>query len=59
MPGSEATTRDFLQGFRQGLTELGLAEGKDIQLEIRYATGRVDQLDSLATDIVSNRLVSN
>jgi len=33
-----------IEGFRQGLQDLGYIEGKNIQLEYRYAEGKLERL---------------
>ena len=38
--------------FRQGLHQLGYAEGKDIVIEYRYAEGKLDRLSELAAELV-------
>jgi putative ABC transport system substrate-binding protein len=38
--------------FRQGLRQLGYAEGKDIVIESRSADGKIDRLNELATELV-------
>src|SRR5438876_4490140 len=40
------------RAFRQGLRDLGWEEGKNIEIEYRYAEGRLDRLVALATDLV-------
>jgi len=53
-PGS-AGVRDsyfhFVEAFRQGLRDLGYAEGKNIVLEYRYAEGKLDRMPSLVTEL--------
>jgi ABC-type uncharacterized transport system substrate-binding protein len=38
--------------FRQGLRQLGYAEGKDFAIESRYADGKLDRLNELAAELV-------
>ena len=40
------------EAFRQGLRELGYAEGKDIIVEWRYAEGKLDRQRELAAELV-------
>ena len=49
--GSEASSRDYLEGLRQGLAEQNLTEGKNVSLEVRYAAGQIDRLNSIAVDL--------
>lgn len=52
--GSAAATTapHLLEAFRQGLRDLGWAEGRDIVIETRWAEGRLGRLTDLATDLV-------
>jgi putative ABC transport system substrate-binding protein len=46
---SEAT---FIEGFRQGLRELGYIEGKNLALEVRWGEMNRDRLSNLAAELV-------
>jgi putative ABC transport system substrate-binding protein len=41
-----------LEGFRQGLRELGYIEGENLIIEYRYAEGRFERLPALAEELV-------
>jgi putative ABC transport system substrate-binding protein len=49
------STRD-LDGFQQGLRELGYVEGQNLVIEYRWAEGNVDRLGALATDLVRRHM---
>jgi putative ABC transport system substrate-binding protein len=54
MGGSAATTHDFLEGLRNGLAEAGLVEGRNIVLDVRYALGRIDQLETISRELINS-----
>jgi putative ABC transport system substrate-binding protein len=41
-----------IEGFRQGLRELGYVEGRNIAVEYRYTEGRADRYGALAAEVV-------
>ncbi len=42
----------FLDGFRQGLREIGYVEGKNVVLEIRFGESKRDRVANLAAELV-------
>jgi putative ABC transport system substrate-binding protein len=45
-----------IEGFKQGLTDNGLIEGRDIIVDYVWAEGRLDRLRQLATELVRRNL---
>ncbi len=46
----------LLEAFRQGLRELGYVEGQNISIHYRWAEGRPDRFQALATELIDLRV---
>jgi putative tryptophan/tyrosine transport system substrate-binding protein len=51
-PGSEASSAERIQDFKQGLRELGYVEGQNLSFDARFANGNVDQHAILADELI-------
>jgi putative tryptophan/tyrosine transport system substrate-binding protein len=49
---ADANPDPNFEAFREGLRELGYAEGQNILIEVRWAEGRVERLPALAGELV-------
>jgi putative ABC transport system substrate-binding protein len=48
--------RPVIDAFRRGLAEIGFLEGRDVTVEYRTAEGHLEQLPSLAADLVRRKV---
>ena len=53
---SPEDSQSVLAGFRKGLSDSGLVEGKDAVIEFRWARGDFDKLPALAAELVRDRV---
>jgi ABC-type uncharacterized transport system substrate-binding protein len=55
-PRAADVERDFLTALRQGLSETGHIEGRNLLIEYRWAEGRYDRPRSLASELVEKQV---
>jgi putative ABC transport system substrate-binding protein len=50
--GSPSVAAHILSAFQQGLSDLGYVEGQNVELEVRWAEGRLDRLSELVAELL-------
>src|SRR5215469_2623432 len=54
--GAREPSADFLAAFHKGLREAGYVEGRNVEIEYRFANNENDRLGELAADLVRRRV---
>jgi putative ABC transport system substrate-binding protein len=52
---SDASARAMFEGYRNALAQLGWTEGKNLQMEVRWAAGNPDKIKSFTKELVELR----
>ena len=55
-PQAPDTWASRLQAFRQGLSETGYIEGRNVAIEYRWAEGKADRFSTFAAELVSRKV---
>ena len=53
--GNDPQGLAWMAGFRQRLQELGWADGRDLQIDVRWGSGNIDYIRATAADLVNSK----
>src|ERR1041385_2185344 len=53
---SQAVFAYLVAGFRQGLREAGYVEGRNVEIQYRWAENQIDRLPAFVTDLVNRQV---
>jgi putative tryptophan/tyrosine transport system substrate-binding protein len=51
----EGPPRELIEGFRRGLAEVGISDGRDVRVEYHTTDGHYERLTALAAELVSRK----
>jgi putative tryptophan/tyrosine transport system substrate-binding protein len=54
--GRPGSTSPLIEGLRVGLSDFGYVENKSVNLEIRYAEGRLDRMPALVNELIQQKV---
>jgi putative ABC transport system substrate-binding protein len=54
--GSAGTDGPTISGIRQGFVDVGLIDGRDFTIDVRYADGRPERLSALIEELVQSKI---
>ena len=54
--GAAKSFEQIVAAFREGLKEMGYVDGRDVEIEFRWAEGHYDRLPALATELVRHHV---
>jgi putative ABC transport system substrate-binding protein len=56
--GSDESRANLISAFRQGLSEAGFVEGRNVVIEYHWAQDQLDRLPGMAADLIQRQSAS-